>query len=97
MTTEENGPFWQSRKFWMQVIAALVFAALAMTKAVEFTSEQVLVFVLGLAGIGISAHAATDIVSLITASRKPEAPGLGGTGVDAKPGDTIGSEEVRNG
>jgi uncharacterized membrane protein len=58
--------FWTSRKFWLEVIAAAVFVTMSLTDQVEFTPEQVLAFVLGLAGIAVGAHAATDIVSLIT-------------------------------
>jgi hypothetical protein len=94
----ENGPFWQSRKFWMQIMAVILFAVLAVTKTVEFSSEQVLVFVLGLAGLGMGAHAATDIASLIVSTRreKPGIPGLGqSAGRSALPGDTIGERGER--
>jgi hypothetical protein len=57
-----NGkPFWQSRKFWMEVISAGAYLALALTRTVEFTSAEHMAIILGLAGIGIGAHTVSDV------------------------------------
>jgi hypothetical protein len=76
---EKNVPFYMSRKFWMEVIAAGVFLTLALTETVVFTSKEVMLFVLGLAGIAVGGHAVTDVGSMLasalasrTASAAPE-------------------------
>lgn len=56
--------FWLSRKFWMAVISAAVFTALAVTETVTFTSGEVMTFVLGLAGISIGGHIVSDVASM---------------------------------
>ena len=66
---EDKQPFWQSRKFWMEVVAAGVFLSLALTRPVTFTPEQVLIFVLGLAGIAVGAHAVTDVAAIAARAR----------------------------
>lgn len=66
---KEIQPFWKSRKFWYVLIAAIVFVSLALTKTVVFTSDQVMVFVLALAGLGIGGHTVTDIASTIAKSK----------------------------
>lgn len=69
MSRQKNDPdvrFWLSRKFWMAVISAAVFTVLAASKAVVFSSSEVMTFVLGLAGISIGGHVVTDIASLVT-------------------------------
>ncbi len=58
-------PFWQGRKFWMEIVAAGVFLSLALTETVTFTSQEVMIFVLGLAGIAVGGHAVTDVGSMI--------------------------------
>lgn len=59
-------PFYLSRKFWMEVVAAGVFLALALTETVTFTSQEVMIFVLGLAGIAVGGHALTDVGAMIS-------------------------------
>jgi hypothetical protein len=68
MTMEKNVPFYVSRKFWMEIVAAGVFLTLALTQTVVFTSEEVMIFVLGLAGIAVGGHALTDVGSQIAAA-----------------------------
>lgn len=70
---DKKVPFYQSRKFWMEVVAAGVFLTLALTNTVTFTSEEVMVFVLGLAGIAVGGHAVTDVAAMIASAigRRP--------------------------
>lgn len=89
-----TGPFWTSRKFWMEVVAAAVFVAFGVTETVTFSSTEVLVFVLGLAGIATGAHAATDIAAIISAALEARARGGlgslgGGDDPQSEPGDTL--------
>ena len=76
MSDKEQGPFWESRKFWMEIVAAGVFLTLALTETVTFTSQQVLIFVLGLAGIAVGGHTVTDVGAMIAAAitTKPAPP-----------------------
>ena len=62
---EKSVPFYLSRKFWMEIVAASVFLALALTKTVTFTSQEVMLFVLGLAGIAVGGHTVSDGISMI--------------------------------
>ena len=61
--SKKNGekPFYLRYKFWTTVMAAGVFLSLALSETVTFTSEEVMVFVLGLAGITAGAHALSDV------------------------------------
>ncbi len=65
---KEDVPFYVSRKFWMEVVSAGVFLTLALTNTVVFTSQEVMIFVLGLAGIAVGGHAVTDVGSMIAAA-----------------------------
>lgn len=65
MTTVKEKPFWLRTKFWYAVIAAAIFLALALTETVVFTSNETLTFILGLLGINVTGHAATDIAAII--------------------------------
>lgn len=60
-----DGKFWLSRKFWFTVISATVFLVLALTEKVAFTSGEVMIFVLGMAGISHASHVITDVAGLI--------------------------------
>lgn len=69
MSQQKNEPdvrFWLSRKFWMAMVAAMVFTAFGISKTVVFSSMEVMTFVLGLAGMSIGGHVITDVASLIT-------------------------------
>ena len=61
MQNDKSAPFWLSRKFWYAVMATAAFLALAITNTVEFSSDQVMTFILALLGITVGGHAATDI------------------------------------
>jgi len=62
--TQEK-PFWQGKKFWMEMVTVVAFVALAVTKTATFTNTEILVFLLGVLGIGVGGHTLTDSVSLI--------------------------------
>lgn len=70
---EEERPFWLRTKFYYVIIAAVVFLALALTGTVSFSSDQVMIFVLGLAGLGIAGHTVTDVAYQMT-HREPPNP-----------------------
>ena len=76
MTAKTEKPFWMGRKFWYAVIAAGIFLALALTGTVIFTSGEVMTFILGLLGINVTGHVATDVASIVAAvfgsRREPE-------------------------
>lgn len=59
-----------SRKFLTTIVASVVFVVLAVTETVEFSSSDAMVFILGIAGLSMSAHAATDISAIISGSKK---------------------------
>jgi hypothetical protein len=78
MTMEQkNAPFYLSRKFWLEIVAAGVFLTLALTQTVVFSSQEVMIFVLGLAGIAVGGHALTDVGAMIAGAltaRRAAAP-----------------------
>ncbi len=64
-TDNLNTPFWQSRKLWRELLAVVVLLVLTMTDTVTFTADQVVTVILGILGIGVGAHAASDVTSQI--------------------------------
>ena len=68
MMEDKSTPFWLSRKFWYAVLATVAFVVLAVTQTVEFSSDQVMVFILSLLGVTTGLHAATDIGSQIASA-----------------------------
>jgi len=65
-TAGRPGPFWQSRKLWYTAMALVAFMALALTGSVQFSSEQVMVIIMGVLGLSVGGHAATDIAAMVT-------------------------------
>ena len=68
--------FWEDRAFWMQLVAAAVFLAIALTQTVVFTSGQVLLFVLGLSGIATGSVAATNVANAFAGRAPAAAPSV---------------------
>ncbi len=58
----------KSRKFIYSAIASIVFTALGVTGANEFSNGEVLTFVLSLLGLNVGTHAVTDIASILRGS-----------------------------
>lgn len=54
-----------SRKFQLTIISVVMFVILAVTKTVEFTNEQVMIFILGLSGMSITGHVVSDVASMM--------------------------------
>lgn len=60
-----KSPLWHSHRFWIQVMAALVFMMLTLFGTVEITGNQLLTFVLTLAGLGVGARTATGVTGIL--------------------------------
>ena len=61
----QQGPFWQSRKLWYTAMALGALLALALSGTVSFSSEQVMTVIIGVLGVSVGGHAATDIAALV--------------------------------
>jgi len=66
--------FWKSRKFWIVVLIAGSFLAIVLTKAMSFSSDQVLEFFKWLLGITLGTHALTDMTSIFRGLQDPSEP-----------------------
>lgn len=64
--------FWKSRKFWIVVLIAGSFLAIVLSKAMSFSSDQVLEFFKWLLGITLGTHALTDMTSIFRGLQDPE-------------------------
>lgn len=63
-----KSPLWLSHRFGIQVMAALVFMILAYSGKVSITGDQLLVFVLTLAGLGVSARTVTGVTGILAST-----------------------------
>jgi hypothetical protein len=60
-----KSPLYHSHRFWIQVMAAWVFTMLTMFGTVEITGNQLLTFVLALAGLGVGARTVTGVTGIL--------------------------------
>lgn len=60
-----KSPLYHSHRFWIQVMAVWVFTMLTMFGTVEITGNQLLTFVLTLAGLGVGARTATGVTGIL--------------------------------
>lgn len=75
MTEQRNDPdvrFWVSRKFWIASAITGALLALALTKTVVFSPEQILDFFKWLLGVLIGSHVMTDVTSLVISRSKED-------------------------
>jgi len=64
-------PFWKSRKFGYILLGILNMVLAAATGQAEFSPTEILTFSLGVAGLGVGAHTATDIAHAIKKDPTP--------------------------
>jgi hypothetical protein len=53
---------WESKKFFYTLLATIAFVLIACWEVVEFTSDQVMIFILAVLGGNLTTHTISDVV-----------------------------------
>lgn len=64
-TAQGKSPLYHSHRFWIQAMAVWTFVMLTMFGTVEITGNQLLTFVLSLAGLGVGARTVTGVTGIL--------------------------------